>query len=338
MVSRAVWPAVLLPLPLLCGCSSTQSPLFPAGQQAANLYDLLLLMSMVCGTIYVLVLGFLVLSLVRKRRASVAPNTVVAPPDKGLRHVLVVWSGFIIAALSVLVLGSFLADRGLARMQDAEVLDVRVNGHQWWWRIAYREPGGTSWIETANELHLPIDRTTRIQLVSGDVIHSFWVPNLAGKTDVVPGRNNSLDLTPRKTGWFRGQCAEYCGLQHAHMALDVKVDTAGEFAAWIARQKETAHPPTGDAVASRGLALIETGTCGLCHTIRGTAAQGRAGPDLTHIASRHSLAAGSLPMSRGALQGWIAQPQAVKPGTLMPFIPLEPADLNAIAHYLEQRQ
>ncbi len=167
------------------------------------------------------------------------------------------------------------------------------------------------------------------------MIHSFWVPNVAGKMDVIPGRINVLDLTPRRPGWFRGQCAEFCGLQHAHMALDVKVEPETEFRRWLAEQAGPAPAAQpADPTLSRGQKVLTQGACAVCHTVRGTPSAGRVGPDLTHIASRRSIAAGLAPFSRGALQGWIAQPNALKPGTMMPAVPLSPADADAVASYL----
>jgi cytochrome c oxidase subunit 2 len=151
---------------------------------------------------------------------------------------------------------------------------------------------------------------------------------------VIPGRANVLDVTPHRIGWFRGQCAEFCGAQHAHMAFDVKVESPQDFAAWLDRQGRPAVAPT-DAVRMRGMQVVTGGQCSMCHAVRGTEAIGRPGPDLTHIGSRRSIAAGALPMSRGALQGWIAQPQALKPGTMMPPVSLEPADADAVSRYLE---
>jgi cytochrome c oxidase subunit 2 len=171
-----------------------------------------------------------------------------------------------------------------------------------------------------------------VSLGSADVIHSFWVPNVAGKIDMIPGHRNVLDLTPRHEGWFRGQCSEFCGLQHAHMAFDVKVESPAAFDAWLAAQARPAAAITAPA-AARGAAVF-AGACAACHAVRGTAASGRAGPDLTHIASRHAIAAGTLTMTRGNLQGWIAQPQALKPGTMMPAVPLLPADADAVSDYL----
>ncbi|SFR75849.1 cytochrome c oxidase subunit II [Sphingomonas jatrophae] len=322
----------LLRVSLLCvfvsGCGGIQSPLAPAGDQAAALHGLLLLMVAVCGVIYLLVLGGLAWSLWRRRPAAAGDNE---PSDAALGRGLGVTAGVIVAGLTVLIVGSFLADRALFATRAQPAMEVRVTGHQWWWRIEYRDAAGR-WIETANELHLPLGRTTRVLLGSADVIHSFWVPNVAGKIDMIPGRRNLLDLTPRRAGWYRGQCAEFCGAQHAHMALDVKVEDATTFDSWLAEQGRPAAAPAGPR-AAQGAAVF-AGPCGICHAVRGTPAAGRAGPDLTHLASRRSIAAGTLPMSRGGLQGWIAQPQALKPGTSMPAVPLRPADADALSSYL----
>lgn len=315
---------------LLAGCAGVQSPLAPAGDQADALHQLFVLMIVVLGLIYLLVIGALGWTLLRARRQSAVQGAAGA--DRHLDRGVWVAAVAIVAGLTVLIVGSFLADRALFSTREQNAMQVRVTGHQWWWRIEYRDPATGRLIETANELHLPRGRTTRVELGSADVIHSFWVPNVAGKLDMIPGRRNQLDLTPRREGWFRGQCTEFCGTQHAHMAFDVKVESPAAFDAWLAAQARPAKATAGDK-AARGQAVFAQ-TCAACHVIRGTAATGRAGPDLTHIAARRSIAAGTLPMTRGGLQGWIAQPQALKPGTSMPAIPLAPADADAVAHYL----
>lgn len=311
-----------------------QSVLAPAGEQAAGIHGLFWLMMLVCGAMYMLVLGGVAWTLwraLRRRRAAGEP--AINPPDIGLNRGLLGWAGLIVFGLTVLITASFLVERNIAATRARPALEVRVTGHQWWWRIQYRDPRTGGWIETANEVHLPLGRTTRVSLGSADVIHSFWVPNIAQKLDVIPGRINLLDLTPTRPGWFRGQCAEFCGIQHAHMAFDVKVDTPEAFDRWLATQANTASTPA-DPVAVRGQQVVTGGACAMCHAIRGTLATGRAGPDLTHFGSRRSVAAGTLTMSRGAIQGWIAQPQALKPGTMMPPVPLSGADADAASRYL----
>lgn len=329
---RRPTPALLLAA-CLGGCAGPQSVLDPAGEQAGSLLSLLTLMGWVCGLIYLAVLLFLGWSIWRARHRIAAAAPIVDPADRGLQLGLSIWAGIIVAGLILLVTASFLAERSLAAARLRDALEVRVTGHQWWWRIEYRDPATGGWIETANELHLPAGRTARIALGSADVIHSFWVPNVAGKMDVIPGRANHIDVTPHRTGWFRGQCAEFCGAQHAHMAFDVKVESPAAFAAWLRRQAAPAAPPA-DPMLARGMAVVTSGQCAVCHAVRGTGAIGRPGPDLTHVGARRSVAAGTLPMSRGALQGWTAQPQALKPGTMMPAISLAPADADAVSRYL----
>jgi cytochrome c oxidase subunit II len=310
----------LLALALLPGCGQRQSALHPAADHAATLMSLFQLMLWVCGIAYLLVILFLGWSLVRRR-------AVAGTGEQGVRAALGVWIGLILFGLVILVLGSFLADRTLGAAPQ-QALRVRVTGHQWWWRIEY-EAGRGRWIETANELHLPMGVPVALELRAADVIHSFWIPNLAGKMDMIPGRINSMTVTPGKIGWFRGQCAEFCGTQHANMALVAKVEQPGEFSRWLAHQAE---PAAGNAA---GRAIVEQGSCAVCHQIRGTGAQGRVGPDLTHLASRRTIAAGMAPLTRGSLRGWIIQPQAMKPGTSMPPSDLSPRDAEAVARYLE---
>jgi len=324
---------VLLPAFAVTSCSGAQTPLDPVGDQASQLFSLLTLMLWVCGIAYALVLAFLGWTLWRARHVLERDPPEVAPEDRRLNHGLRIWAGLVAVGLIILAGGSYVVDWALSRAEREAALEVRVTGHQWWWRIEYRDPATHQWIETANELHLPQGRTALVLLGSADVIHSFWVPNVAGKMDMVPGRINQVALTPRRLGWFRGQCAEFCGSQHAHMAFDVYVDSPAQFAAWLTAQRQPATAAT-DPVLARGAQVVTQGPCAACHRLRGTPATGRAGPDITHLASRHALAAGTLPLTRGAIQGWIAQPKALKPGTMMPAIPLSAADADAVSRYL----
>ena len=320
---------LVLALAGLAACAGVQTPLSPAADQAGHVFGLFSLMLWVCGLFYAAVMIFLAAAIWRARRIRRDAREAMLNLGFGA------WAAAITLGLVLLATTSFLVDRSLAQARERETLVVRVTAQQWWWRIQYRTPGG-GWVETANELHLPAGATVRVEVVAADVIHSFWIPNLAGKIDVIPGRTNIVDLTPRRLGWVRGQCAEFCGLQHAHMALDVDVQTPAEFNAWLAAQARPAPSfPSLDGALQRGQAIVTGDACGRCHSVRGTTASGRPGPDLTHLGSRRSIAAGTLPMSRGALQGWIAGPQALKPGTLMPAVPLSGPDADAVAHYLE---
>jgi cytochrome c oxidase subunit 2 len=212
-----------------------------------------------------------------------------------------------------------------APARGSTALTVRVIGHQWWWEIRY--PGTHA--VTANELHIPVGTRVDVEVQTRDVIHSFWVPQLNRKVDTIPGQTNRLLLFAEHAGRYRGQCAEYCGLQHAHMALYVYADPPARFRAWLARESRPARGRGG-----RGLAVF-TSQCASCHAIRGTSARGFTGPDLTHVASRASLAALAIPNTREHLREWIRDPQHVKPGNQMPALPLDSSQLAAVTSYLE---
>jgi cytochrome c oxidase subunit 2 len=327
----------LLPLAaLLAGCRGIQAALDPAGEQARVIGSVWDLMMVVCGFMFALVLLFIGWMLWRARRGrglAQASEAAVSPHERGLDLTLRGWSALIVAGLFVLAAGSFLADRKLAALGTQPALHVRITAQQWWWQVEYQNADASQTLTTANELHLPVDRPTEIELKSADVIHSFWVPNLNGKTDLIPGRTNHTVVTPRRLGRLRGQCAEFCGLQHAHMALDVSVEDAASFEHWRRQQLQSARAPMTPSQQA-GADFFMHSACAMCHTIAGTQAGGKTGPDLTHLASRRSIAAGTLPMNRGSLAAWIADPQSQKPGTNMPTVDLTPDQLNALVDYL----
>jgi cytochrome c oxidase subunit II len=310
---------------LLAGCNRVQNVLAPAGEQAAEIGSVWNLMLVICIPVYVLVLVALGISVWRNHGRIAGDPTLIGG--------LYVWSIVIAALLTVMTATSFAVDRRLhAAVQDP--LQVRVTAKQWWWQIDYVDPADPSRnLTTANELHLPAGRPAQIELRSTDVIHSLWIPVLAGKEDLIPGYVNTVTITPRVPGEYRGQCAEFCGLQHAHMALDVRVDEPDAFAAWWEQQLAPARAPSNEN-AARGQQLFEQGACALCHRIRGTLASGSSGPDLTHLASRRMLAASTLPLDRTNLAAWILNPQRDKPGVHMPPAPLEPQEVDAISDYL----
>jgi len=212
-------------------------------------------------------------------------------------------------------------------------LVIEVTGRQYWWEVRYfdREPQRA--FATANELRIPVGRPVTVRLRSADVIHSFWVPGLHGKMDLVPGRVNAISIEADRPGIWRGQCAEFCGQQHAKMAFAVVAEAPERYEAWAARQRQGALPPA-DSAARADERIFLTSGCVVCHAVRGTDARGRAGPDLTHLAGRLTLAAGTMPNSAGHLYGWIANPQALKPGSKMPPVPLDARELHAIVRYL----
>lgn len=311
---------------LASGCASTPV-LSPTGAQGGLIENLWWLIAWICGLVYVAVLVGLGVALARRRGQPREGTT----RDRGLHVALVAWGVLIIGLLTWMVAASFLTDRRIR--QGEPDLELRVTAKQWWWEIEYVDGEPARHVTTANELVLPRDRTARLHLVSSDVIHSFWVPSLSGKHDLIPGTTNAILLTPRANGLFRGQCAEFCGLQHAHMGLDVRVVDSAAFEAWRARQLQPARPPAG-AEARRGAALFHGGTCATCHRVQGTPAGSRMGPDLTHFASRRTLAAGTLPMTRTDVARWLDDPQHVKPGNHMPKVPLTPAQRADLVAYL----
>lgn len=212
-------------------------------------------------------------------------------------------------------------------------LTIKVTGEQWWWKAAYGDGDPSRTFVTANEIHIPTGRPVRVQLLASDVIHSFWVPALAGKTDAIPGQTNVTWLQADRPGVYRGQCAEYCGAQHAHMAFEVVAQTPAAFEAWRRAQlAPAADPSSPDAQRGQGLFVFH---CGACHAVRGTEAGGTVAPDLTHLMSRRTIASGALANTRANLSGWIGNPQAIKPGTHMPVLYLSGPDLADIRSYLE---
>lgn len=215
-------------------------------------------------------------------------------------------------------------------------LTIEVIGHQWWWEARYSPDDPAHAFSTANELHVPVGQPVQLKLTGADVIHSFWIPTLSGKTDTIPGRTNVAWIQADQPGVYRGQCTEYCGLQHAHMAAYVYADRPADFDAWRVKQMQPAADATGPLV-DQGKAVFQ-GHCSACHTIRGTPAGGALGPDLTHLMTRATLASGTVPNTPAGLSGWIADPQALKPGTLMPATYLSGPDLKSLRAYLETLQ
>jgi cytochrome c oxidase subunit 2 len=314
------------------------SALVPAGPQAARIGHLWWLMFWVCSAVFLLVMAALAVGLVRDREpaeAGAAPGPL--SPEARRRRTRVV---AVAAAITALILFGFLfastgTGRAIASLSQPDAMTVEVTGHQWWWEVQYIDPVPGQRVTTANEIHIPVGRPVRIRTVSHDVIHSFWVPSLHGKRDLIPGHDSEdFWLQADRPGIYRGQCAEYCGHQHAHMAFLVIADPPDRFAAWLDAQRQPAATPATPQ-ALRGQDLFVHLQCSLCHTVEGTDAGGRVGPDLTHIASRRTLAAGTLPNNRGHLAGWIVDPQTIKPGNPMPPTSLRGEDLESILAYLE---
>jgi cytochrome c oxidase subunit 2 len=215
-------------------------------------------------------------------------------------------------------------------------LTIEVTGHQWWWEARYVNPDPTQVFATANELHIPTGEPVRVVLHGADVIHSFWVPALTGKTDTIPGQTNETWLEADRAGRYQGMCTEYCGLQHAHMMVFVTAESPAAFEAWRRAQVQPAAAPANpDLTAGEQLFVLK---CGACHAVRGTDAGGHVAPDLTHLMSRQTIAAGAAPNTPAGLSGWIADPQSVKPGTLMPTLYLSGPEIKSVRTYLETLQ
>jgi cytochrome c oxidase subunit 2 len=307
--------------------SDWQSVLDPAGPAAANLRGLFWLFVGVCGAIWLLVMGVTIVAVLRRHRT--------APPGSERRAGITV--GVALALTVMIITGftllSYAATRTIAT-PDPNAVVIQVRGYQWWWQVTYpdNQQPSHSFI-TANEIHIPVGKTVRIELSAEDVIHSFWIPNLGGKQDLIPGRENTLTLRADQPGIYRGQCAQFCGVQHAHMAILVIAEPQAEFDAWRTAQVAAPQSPRTDE-EKRGLQILTSQACGSCHTVRGTAAAGTLGPDLTHVANRRTIAAGMLLTTRGALAAWIADPQTIKPGNNMPLVPLAPDELQAVSAYL----
>jgi cytochrome c oxidase subunit 2 len=246
----------------------------------------------------------------------------------GDKFILISGLGVTGAILIAFFLVSLRSMSTLAEGGSRTTLDVMVTGHDWWWEARY--PNGAV---TANEIHIPTGVRVRLELRSADVIHSFWVPELAPKIDLIPGRDNQMWVEADEPGRYRGQCAEYCGLQHAHMIVYVIADLPSDFDRWERAMAGPAATPTSP-LAADGRALFLSNTCAGCHTIHGTPANGTLGPDLTHLASRGTIAAGTLPFTPEALLRWITDPQAEKPGVTMPPTALTPDEARAIVAYL----
>jgi cytochrome c oxidase subunit 2 len=333
-VTRHRLIGVVLAAVLLAGCGGVQSALSPHGPAAGELARLIWLFTAVCVVVWVMVMIALGIALWRRRPPRSDPLAVDPRRDRSAERTVIAAVGVTAIILISLTLLSFFANRTLAGVGKDAVLTIRLIGHQWWWEVRYENAQPSRILTTANEIHIPTGEPVRLVLQSDDVIHSFWVPALHGKLDLIPGIVNTLTLKADKSGVYRGQCAEFCGAQHAHMATLVFAQPRTDFDGWYdAQLKDAVQPLSNEQRKGRDLFLNRP--CVMCHKIQGTLAGATNGPDLTHVGSRRTLAAGTLTMSRGNIAAWIADPQGIKPGAKMPVMSLSGDELNAITAYLE---
>jgi cytochrome c oxidase subunit II len=329
--------ASLLLATSLCAADAATSPAIPSifkpeSTPADSIYRLSIFVLAITGVIFAIVFTLIAYAITKFRRRS--EDGAEPPQVYGSNQMEMAWT--VIPVLIVLVL--FMATaRVIHAIEDARMpkgaIEVTAIGHQYWWEFRYPALG----IVTANELHVPVSdpshpTPTFLKLLSADTDHSFWVPRLAGKTDLIPNRVNKMWIDPHDVGVYVGQCAQFCGIQHAKMLLRVYVDSPQQFAQWVQEEK---RPAQSSDTAEEGRRIFETTSCINCHTVSGTVADGRFGPDLTHLMSRDTIASGAAPNTPENLKTWIQDPDAVKPGSLMPPMKLNDHDLDSLAAYLE---
>jgi cytochrome c oxidase subunit 2 len=319
---------------VLAGCGGSQDTLAPHSHQAADIANLFWVMAAVAFGGLALITGLLVFAWVRRDRRGFGADPEDPHPGEKPAWFVVVGMGVVfplMVIVALFIVGNW-AIINVTQAPAASSTDLTVNaiGRQWYWEFRY--PGTKA--VTADEMHIPVDTRVNLVATTADVIHSFWVPELNRKIDTIPGRRNRILLYSNKVGVFRGQCAEFCGLQHAHMGMLVFVQPKTQFQAWLKRQAAPAAAPT-TALARRGEQVFESGPCSSCHAIRGTTARGFVGPDLTHVASRTTLGGVTIPETKSYLAGWIADSQHFKPGNEMPDFNLTGSQLQALVAYLK---
>lgn len=328
----------------LAGCAGSPSPLVPASENATMIYNLTVIVFLIAAAVFIVVEGMLFLSVIRFSR-----NAKPGEPEQieGNTKFEIAWTAapaivllivFFISLQSLFplastpmtrtpkTLGSVLSAPSVA---EGDTVHVRVVGHQWWWEFQYPDYK----IVTSNELHVPVGKVVTIDLDSVDVIHSFWVPQLGGKTDVIPGHTNHTWFQVGQAGTYHGQCAEFCGIEHADMRFEVVAESDSQFQTWVQQQQAPVAAKSGDA--AKGEQLFLNGACIGCHTVDGTKAQGKVGPNLTHFATRGNFAGSVLENTPANVARWLANPQTVKPGTLMPNLNLPQDQIDALVTYLE---
>jgi cytochrome c oxidase subunit II len=333
---RGIWLAAGLGLSL-AGCAGSGSPsmLDPQGPDASRIAGLTWLMFAIAAVVFLVVLILTLIAVARRRREH--DQLVTVDPARERRTLRWVLLGGVAAPLVVLITVMALAiniensEAASASASGSDPNTIEVIGHQWWWEVRYPNQN----IITANELHLQAGVPYTVKVTTADVIHSFWVPQLHGKIDTIPGQTNTITLQADNIGEYRGECAEYCGLEHAKMDFIVVAQNGADYNAWLAQQKKAAPEPAEGSIEKQGQQAFLGSSCTYCHTVTGTNASGRIGPDLTHIASRQTIGAGLLANTPGNLSGWITNAQALKPGNQMPPINLDAVEVKQIVAYLE---
>lgn len=329
--SRLVLPAAAMAL-LLAGCGDTELPqnaLDPQGPYAQKVHDLARPVFIIAGLVFVLVQGLVIYSAVKFRRRSADEAPVQVHGNVRMELTWTIIPAAVLAVVGVLTVGT-IAD--LDRVpKGADVVDVTVIGHQWWWEYRYPEHN----VVTANELHIPVGVPIALKLESVDVIHSFWPPKLAGKIDVIPNRTNHMTIQADKPGTYYGQCAEFCGLSHGDMRLRVVAHRPAQFDEWVASNaRPAAIPSESDPEAAAGAALFRSKGCASCHTVKGFAA-GEVGPDLTHLQQRKVFAGAIFDLNEKNMRKWLRDPPEEKPGSIMPNLELTEEEITSLIAYLD---
>jgi cytochrome c oxidase subunit 2 len=294
---------------------------------------------LILSVVVIVIIGVLCLGAIFRRRSppeQVGPGRLAVERSRGGLSWIYIGTGITTVTLVVFAIWGYMTLAAVGQPPGNAALTIEVTGHQWWWEVRYLSDDPSRIFNTANEIHIPTGEPVRFRLTGADVVHSFWVPKLSGKTDTIPGQSNSTWLEASKPGIYRGQCTEYCGQQHAHMALVVVAEPPEQFKAWWDDQLKPPAAP-GTQEAADGLATFRV-RCGGCHAVRGTEAGGDFGPDLSHLMTRRTIAAGTLPNTPGYLSAWIADPQALKPGSRMPILDLTGPELAHVRSFLETLQ
>jgi cytochrome c oxidase subunit 2 len=321
---------------LLASCSPNTPSMFDTHSlEASRIATLAWLMFGIAAFVFVIITVLLLLVVVRSRRSQLAADIASHKDRRAITWVLIGGAVIPVVVLLIVMTLSVITEKTIAAPNNGS-LNIEIVGHRWWWEVHYPDRD----ITTANDVHIPINQPVLLRVTSADVIHSLWIPQLNGKFDMIPGQTNTVSVQATTVGSYRGECAEFCGMQHAHMAFIVVAEEPDQFDKWAAKQAEPAAnlDARSDAMVFEGQQTFLGSSCVYCHTVKGTNASGTLGPDLTHLASRATIGAGILPNTPGNLAGWIINAQAIKPGNFMPPMDLDSDQLQAILAYFQTLQ